>query len=98
MGSEMCIRDRTETVVADDDVWGEEDRLDKVAAPTKREFIITGAKGSSIDKTIYTEQNVTEAIAKIKNANKAEENFGDDSNDDWGDGTDFDDGDDEAWD
>ena len=46
---------------------------DKVSAPTKREFIITGAKGSSIDKELYTEENVTEAIAKIKNANKAEE-------------------------
>lgn len=94
----MVSSTQTETVVADDDVWGEEDRLEKVTAPTKREFIITGAKGSSIDKTVYTEQNVTEAIAKIKNANKAEENFGDDSNDGWGDGTDLDDGDDEAWD
>ena len=94
----MVSSTQTETIVADDDVWGEEDRLEKVAAPTKTEFIITGAKGSSIDKTIYTEQNVTEAISKIKNANKAEENFGDDSNDDWGDGTNFDDGDDEAWD
>ena len=94
----MVSSTQTETIVADDDVWGEEDRLEKVAAPAKTEFIITGAKGSSIDKTIYTEQNVTEAISKIKNANKAEENFGDDSNDDWGDGTNFDDGDDEAWD
>ena len=40
-----------------------------------------------------------EAIAKIKNANKAEESFGSDSNDDWGsaDGLDGSD-EDEAWD
>ena len=90
---------QTETVAADDDDnWGEEDNMEKVSAPTKREFIITGAKGSSIDKELYTEKNVAEAIAKIKNANKAEDNFGSDSNDDWGDGADLDDGDEEAWD
>lgn len=94
----MVSSTQTETVETDDDNWGEEDNMEKVSAPTKREFIITGAKGSSIDKELYTEQNVTEAIAKIKNANKAEENFGSDSNDDWGDGSDLDDGDDEAWD
>lgn len=95
----MISSTQTETVTTDDDDnWGEEDSIEKVSAPTRREFIITGAKGSSIDKELYTEENVTEAIAKIKNANKAEESFGSDSNDDWGDGTDLDDGDDEAWD
>lgn len=95
----MISSTQTETVTTDDDDnWGEEDSIEKVSAPTKREFIITGAKGSSIDKELYTEENVTEAIAKIKNANKAEESFGSDSNDDWGDETDLDDGDDEAWD
>lgn len=95
----MVSSTQTETVETDDDDnWGEEDNMEKVSAPTKREFIITGAKGSSIDKELYTEQNVTEAIAKIKNANRAEESFGSDSNDDWGDGSDLDDGDDEAWD
>lgn len=64
----------------------------------KQSSLLREQRVLSIDKTIYTEQNVTEAISKIKNANKAEENFGDDSNDDWGDGTNFDDGDDEAWD
>lgn len=96
----MVSSTQTETVTTDDDDnWGEEDSMDKVSAPTKREFIITGAKGSSIDKELYTEENVTEAIAKIKNANKAEESFGSDSNDDWGsaDGLDGSD-EDEAWD
>ena len=94
----MVSSTQTETVTTDDDDWGEEDAMEKVSAPTKREFIITGAKGSSIDKELYTEKNVTEAIAKIKQANKAENDFGSDSNDDWGDTEGLDDGDDEAWD
>ena len=94
----MVSSTQTETVTTDDDDWGEEDAMEKVSVPTKREFIITGAKGSSIDKELYTEKNVTEAIAKIKQANKAENDFGSDSNDDWGDTEGLDDGDDEAWD
>ena len=95
----MVSSTQTETVETDDDNWGEEDNMEKVSAPTKREFVITGARGSSIDKELYTEQNVTEAIAKIKNANKAEESFGSDSNEDWGSADDLDGSDeDEAWD
>ena len=92
----MVASTQTETVDNDDE-WGEEDKLEKVSAPTKREFIITGAKGSSIDKELYTEENVMEAIAKIRNANKAEESFGETS-DDWGNVDSLDDGDDDAWD
>ena len=96
----MVSSTQTDTVTTDDDDnWGEEDSMEKVSAPTKREFIITGAKGSSIDKELYTEENVTEAIAKIRNANRAEESFGSDSNDDWGSADDLDGSDeDEAWD
>ena len=92
----MVASTQTETVDNDDE-WGEEDKIEKVSAPTKREFIITGAKGSSIDKELYTEENVMEAIAKIRNANKAEESFGSTS-DDWGNVDSLDDGDDDAWD
>ncbi|RHP46924.1 single-stranded DNA-binding protein [Clostridium sp. AF32-12BH] len=94
----MVASTQTETVEDDDDNWGEEDKMERVAAPTRREFIITGAKGSSIDKELYTEKNVTEAIAKINSANSAEEKFGKDSGDDWGSTDSLDDGDDEAWD
>lgn len=92
----MVSSTQTETVVDEDD-WGEEDAIEKVSAPTKREFVITGAKGSTIDKTLYTEENVTEAMAKIAQANKAENDFGGDSNDDWGE-ADLESDDDEAWD
>lgn len=90
---------QTETItVDDDDNWGEEDSMEKVNVPTKREFIITGAKGSSIDKELYTEEKVNEAIAKIKNANKAENDFGSTSDGNgWGDDVDLESGDDE-WD
>lgn len=95
----MISSTQTETVATDDDDnWGEEDNMEKVSAPTKREIIITGAKGSSIDKELYTEENVTEAIAKIKNANMAEESFGSDSNDDWGSADGLDSDEEEAWD
>ena len=89
---------QTETVVDDDDDWGEADAMEKVSAPVKREFIITGAKGSTIDKELYTEANVTEAMAKIAQANKAENDFGGDDKDDWGEADlGSDDGEDEAW-
>ena len=84
-------------VVEDDDNWGEEDAIEKVSAPAKREFVITGAKGSSIDKELYTEENVAEAIAKINQANKAENDFGSDDGDDWGESNLDTDGEDEAW-
>ena len=88
---------KTEIVTDDDDNWGEEDAIEKVSAPNKREFIITGAKGSTVDKELYTEANVTEAMSKIAQANKAENDFGGDAdNDDWGEAN-LDTDDDEAW-
>lgn len=71
---------QTETV-DDDDNWGEADAMEKVYAPTKREFIITGAKGSSIDKELYSEEKINEALAAINKARNAVDDFGDE--DDW---------------
>lgn len=82
--------------VDDDDEWGESDAMERVSTPVKREFIISGAKGSSIDRDTYTEENVTQAIAKIRNNEMAESSFGSTSNTvDWGNTSTFDD--DEAW-
>lgn len=83
--------------VSDDDGWGEEDSMEKTSVPVKREFIITGAKGSSIDKELYTEENITAAMAKITQANKAKNDFGTDTSDGWGSDSDLDDDDEEAW-
>ena len=76
--------------VVEDDGWGESNSMTSVSAPTKTEMIITGATPSSIDRETYNEKNVSEAIAKIRNARMAENNFGskaseNDSGDDWGD-------------
>lgn len=90
----MVTTTQIETV-SDEDSWGEEDSMDKVSAPTKREFIITGAKPSSIDKELYTKENVEEAISKINKSNKAENDFGSDSKNDWGETSDDDE--EEAW-
>lgn len=93
----MVASTQTETVEDDDDNWGEEVSMEKVLAPTKREFIITNAKGSTVDKELYTEANVTEAMSKIAQANKAENDFGGDTdNDDWGEAN-LDTNDDKAW-
>lgn len=92
----MVSSTQTETV-ADEDDWGEKDAMSKVSAPTKREFIITGAKVSTIDRELYTKDNVADALSKIAQSNKAEKDFGGDGNDDWGEAN-LDDGDDEAWD
>lgn len=92
----MVTATQTETV-SDEDSWGEEDSLEKVSAPTKREFIITGAKPSSIDKELYTKDNIEEAISKINKSNKAEDDFGSDSKEDWGNSSEVADDEDEAW-
>ena len=73
----------------EDDGWGETNSMVAVSAPTKTEMIITGATPSTIEKTLYNEKNVSEAIAKIRNAKNAEKNFGSTSDttssgDDWG--------------
>lgn len=80
--------------VSDEDSWGEEDKMEKVSAPTRREFIITGAKPSTIDKETYSEENINAALITIAKKEKAENDFGNDDTP-WGD-TDIDD-DDDVW-
>lgn len=88
--------------ISSDDGWGESNSMESVAAPTKTEMIITGASPATIEREIYTEKNVSEAIAKIRNARNAEKNFGSKPNldvsvddDDWG--TDDSDDEDNPW-
>lgn len=84
---------RTETVEDDDDEWGESDALEKVKEPVKREFLITGADKNSIDRELYSIEKVEEAIQKIAKSKKAVSDFGEGSDDDWGNISDI--GDDE---
>lgn len=75
----------------EDDGWGTANSMTSVSAPTKTEMIITGATPSTIDRESYTEKSVSEAVAKIRNARMAEQNFSgkassssNDDEDDWG--------------
>lgn len=79
-----------------DDGWGAANSMTSVVAPTKTEMIITGATPASIDRDTYNEKNISESIAKIRNARTASQNFGEkasgDSNaDDWSDDSSMDD-------
>lgn len=81
----------TESVdeVDDSDVWGESDPTKIVTSPTRRELVITGAQGNTLDTTTYTAKLVEEAIQKLNQAANAQ--------DDWGASSDFNDVDDEEW-
>lgn len=84
-------------IVEDEDEWGESDAMERPSNPTKREFIITGAKGSTKDTETYAQDKMEEAMAKIAKANRATDDFGAES-DGWGDPIEDDDDDDAAWD
>lgn len=56
------------------------------STPVKREYIVTGADPSTIEENLYSKEAIEEAMQKIRNANKAEESYGSDSDDSgWGD-------------
>lgn len=77
----------TETVEETDD-WGEKSSFDRVSAPRKFEMLICGAKPSTIDREIYTEENIAEARRVIANKDRANENFGENKKEKdlpWGD-------------
>lgn len=86
-----------ETVEETDD-WGQKSSFDRANTPRVFEFVITGAKPSTIDRETYTEDNIAEARKAIANKDKVEENYGDKKetateDDGWGDSSN-DDGDD----
>ena len=86
--------------VDNDDCWGESNAMTKVSAPTRRELIITGADPKSIDNTVYTQEEIENAMVKIKNAKNAQSDYGDNNSSSWGDAsnlTSTDDEDDDAW-
>lgn len=68
--------------VEEDDEWGESNKMERNNSPFIRELVVTGANKDSIDKTLYSEESVESAIAKLNAKANAENEF--DSNDDWG--------------
>lgn len=97
----MIAEPVVDEVTDDDDEWGEPNPMERIVVPVRREFIITGAKGSTVDKETYTEQNIADAIASINRGKKAEKDFNSDSDDEkrsmdeWGESSLLDE--DEVW-
>mgnify|MGYP000860136482 CR=1 FL=1 len=93
------VSQQTEQVVNEDECWGEENEMTKVSAPTLRELVITGADPKSIEKEVYAQNKIEEAIASINASKQAEKDFGSSDDDDWGstDTSNSGDDDSEAW-
>lgn len=68
--------------VEEDDEWGESNKMERNNSPFIRELVVTGANKESVDKTLYSEESVESAIAKLHAKANAEKEF--DSDDDWG--------------
>ena len=95
----ISVQNNVETTPAEDDGWGstETSPMERVAAPTIREYIVYKVDGTTFDTETYTEKAIAEALKKIKAAKQAAENFGDKPNTavtedsgDWGDDDDDD--------
>lgn len=92
-----------EVVEESTDEWGDSNPMSnrRANAPTKRELVVTGASPSTITTDVYTEENVSAGIAKLKAKAQVNKNFGEKkeetvaNNDDWG--TAADDTEDEPW-
>lgn len=95
VSGKMTCTTQTEEIT-DEDNWGEEDKMEKVISPTKREFVITGAKPSTIDKELFSQDKIEAALVAIAKKEKAENDFGETTDDGWG--TDLSDDDDAPWD
>lgn len=69
----------------DDDGWGTPNPMKKISNPTIRLLVITGADKETIDDTIYNEETISNALAKIKVNKTADKDYGDGDDDDgWG--------------
>ena len=71
---DMTVTEVVEEV--EDDVWGEVNKMERQTTPVKREYIIRGARPSTIDKDTYSELSIAEAKLKVKNAQDAKKDFG----------------------
>lgn len=90
------------TIVTEDTVtnhWGEANAMKKLISPVRRELIITGADPATIDTEVYNQKDMENAMLKIKNAQEAKNDFGDNNASTWGDASNMssEDDDDEVW-
>ena len=67
----------------DDDGWGY-NPMAQLKNPTVRRLFVTGADPQTIDTTIYNEEDIEAAIAKLNSAKAAKSDYGSSSENDWG--------------
>ena len=89
----VVVKNSIETVDSEDDGWGSTERspLERVSAPTIREYVVYKVDGNTFDTDTYSEQSIANALRKIKASKEAAANFGEkpmiaanDDDDDWG--------------
>jgi len=85
----ISVINSVETAEVEDDGWGstETSPMERVSAPTKREYVVYKVDGETFDKETYTEEGIAAALKKIKAAKNAEQKFVVEDNDAnaWGD-------------
>lgn len=83
---------KTEDVEVEDDGWGEVDPTKRVVNSARKELIITGANGKSIDTDTFKREEIEKAIEAIKRSQEAVTDYGESNtesnssnmDDDWG--------------
>lgn len=93
----ISVKNNIEASDVEDDGWGSTKTSPmerRVSAPTVREYIVYKVDGSTFDTETYSEDDIMEAVRKIKAAKTASENFGETSKanndvDDWDSDDDF---------
>lgn len=62
----------------EDDEWGDPNPMKSTYAPTTRELFVVHVDKDTVDKELYSEEEIEQAIAKVKSAEQAKNDFGDD--------------------
>lgn len=75
----IAVTQNVEEVEDDDDEWGDPNPMKSTYAPTTRELFVVHVDKDSVDTELYSEEEIEQAIAKVKNAKQSKDDFGDDS-------------------
>ena len=74
IGTVDVVGDIDEVTV--DNGWGEQSQIKRGNSSFKTEYVVVGADPNSIDKELYSEDDILAAIKKVKASKEAEANFG----------------------
>lgn len=80
---DIGVEVNTEEIVEETNEWGESNPMDKLNTPIVRELIITGADGTSVDHSVYSQAAFDEAVTKLNATKAAKSDYGSGS-EDWG--------------